>query len=61
LEKFYTCEEVAERYGLQLSTIWAWIREQKLPAIKLGGVYRIKESDLEEFEKQNATTDQKEG
>lgn len=52
---FYRCEQVAERYGVKISTVWSWIREQKLPAIKLGGVYRIKGSDLEAFEKQNRT------
>ena len=55
MEMFYRCEQVAERYGVKISTVWSWIRERKLPAIKLGGVYRIKGSDLEAFEKQNRT------
>ena len=56
LEKFYSCEQVAERYGVKISTVWAWIREQKLPAIRLGGVYRVKESSLVTFEQQNHTS-----
>ena len=59
MEKFFNCEQVAERYGVKISTVWAWIRKKKLPAINFGGVYRIKESDLESFERQNQTTDSK--
>jgi len=50
MEMFLTCEQVAERYGVKLITVWAWIREKKLPAIKIGKMYRIKPSDLAEFE-----------
>ena len=56
LKKFYSCEQVAKRYGVKISTVWAWIREQKLPAIRLGGVYRVKESSLVTFEQQNQTS-----
>lgn len=45
-----TCEQVAERYGVKLITVWAWIREKKLPAIKIGKMYRIKPDDLIAFE-----------
>ena len=56
MEKLYTCEEVAERYSVKVATVWDWIREQKLPAIQIGRSYRVKESDLLEFEKSNETT-----
>lgn len=51
MEKFYSCEQVAERYGVKVATVWTWVREKKLPAVKIGGVYRVRESDLAEFEK----------
>lgn len=56
LEKYYTCEEVAERYGVKVATVWDWIKSKKLAAIDLGRAYRIKESDLLEFEQSNKTT-----
>ena len=56
LEKYYTCEEVAERYGVKVATVWDWIKSKKLAAIDLGRAYRIKESDLTEFEQSNKTT-----
>lgn len=56
MEKYYTCEKVAERYGVKVNTVWDWIRLRKLAAIRVGKNYRIKESDLLEFEESNKTT-----
>jgi len=55
LEKYLTCEQVAERYGVKVITVWAWIREKKLPAIRIGKGYRIKPEDLEAFEETRRT------
>lgn len=56
LDKYFTCEQVAERYGVTVATVWDWIRSKKLAAIDIGKSYRIKESDLLEFEQSNKTT-----
>jgi len=50
MEKYLTCEQVAEKYGVKVVTVWAWIREKKLPAIRIGKGYRIRPEDLEAFE-----------
>ena len=55
LSKMYTCEQVAERYGVQIITIWDWIRKKKLPAIKIGKEYRISEEDIKAFEDSRRT------
>ena len=55
MSKMYTCEEVAERYGVKTITVWDWIRKKKLRAIKLGRDYRIREEDLESFEEARCT------
>lgn len=57
MEMFYSCEQVADRYGVKVETVWAWIREKKLPAVKIGTRYRVKASDLEAFEQENKTTE----
>ena len=54
-EKIFTCEEIAERYQVQKTTVWTWIRTGQLRAMKLGKIYRIRESDLETFEKTKFT------
>lgn len=55
MEKFYSCEQVAERYGVKLTTVWNWIRAQKLPAVKIGKQYRITADALADFERNNST------
>ena len=55
LKKLLTCQQVAERYGVKIETVWAWIRNNKLPAIQIGKQYRIEEDALEQFEKASGT------
>jgi excisionase family DNA binding protein len=55
LEKFFSCEEIAVRYAVKITTVWEWIRRGDLPAIKIGKQYRIRASDLEAFERDNRT------
>lgn len=53
--KLYNCEEIAERYGVKTLTVWNWIRKKKLPAIKIGKSYRIREEDIATFENEKMT------
>lgn len=55
MEKFYSCEDIAERYSVKLTTVWAWIRSHKLPAVKVGKQYRVTADALAAFEKNNST------
>ena len=55
LSKMYTCEQVADRYGVKVITVWDWIRKKKLNAIKLGREYRVTEEDLIQFEEERKT------
>jgi len=51
-EQWLTVAQVAERVQAHPRTVQRWIREERLPARKLGGQklgYRIAESDLERF------------
>lgn len=59
LERLYTCEEIAERYSVKVTTVWDWISTKKLSAISIGRGYRVRESDLLNFEQQNRTVDRK--
>lgn len=56
MAQMFTCEEVAERYKVKVITVWEWIRQKKLSAIKLGREYRISEEDLKAFEESRRTT-----
>ncbi len=55
MEKIYTCKEIAERYSVNVNTVWDWVRTNKIPAINIGKGYRIAESDLVKFEEDNRT------
>lgn len=59
MDKLYNCEEIAERYGVQVITVWDWIRKKKLPAIKVGKSYKVQENDLKRFEKERKTVSTK--
>lgn len=59
MERYLNCQEVADRYDVKLITVWDWIRKKKLPAIKIGKEYRIRISDLEQFEESRRTTGEK--
>lgn len=58
MAQLYTCAEVAKRYGVEIITVWDWIRKRKLGAIKLGKEYRISEDDLRHFEDSRRTVPQ---
>lgn len=55
MEKIYSCEEIAERYGVKISTVWDWIRNKKLTAMKIGKSYKVREEDLKKFEESRLT------
>jgi len=48
-EKFYTIKEVAELLKVSDGGVRKWLKTDKLKGIKLGRIWRIKKSDLEEF------------
>lgn len=50
MAELFSCEEIAKRYGVQVITVWDWIRKGKLNAMKIGKQYRISKDDIEEFE-----------
>ncbi len=48
-EKYYTPEEVANKFKVKKSTVYFWVREGKLRAVKLGSLIRIPEAALNDF------------
>ena len=43
-------EEAAARLGIKPDTVRKWCREGKLPCVKLGRLWRIRESDFSKLE-----------
>ena len=47
-EPFVAIEEVAKHFSMSVSTVRAWIRQDLIPSLKIGGVYRFKISEVEQ-------------
>lgn len=53
--KLYIPEEVADLLGFKTRTIKEWLRTGKIPGIKIGNNWRVRQKDLAEFlEKQKS-------
>ncbi|MBF6331749.1 helix-turn-helix domain-containing protein [Nocardia transvalensis] len=48
-DRLYSVEEVAERLGLHVRTVRGYVRDGRLPAVRIGKQYRIAHADLEAF------------
>jgi excisionase family DNA binding protein len=48
---YLTTEDIAERYGVNEDTARRWIRQKRLPAIRIGGAYRVRLDDLQRLER----------
>jgi len=52
MDNFFTIKQVAFILKVHQLTIRRYIREKKLPAVKVAGLVRIKEKDLQNFQKE---------
>lgn len=50
MDRFYSCEELAERYKVKVITVYDWIKKGKLNAKKIGKRYLISESEVKRYE-----------
>ena len=46
MEELFTPQEVAQKLKIDMSTVYRWIREGRLKAVKMGHFWRISESEL---------------
>jgi excisionase family DNA binding protein len=46
-KEYLSPEEVAALFSVSLRTVYNWIKQKKIPAMKIGGVWRIRRADLE--------------
>jgi len=48
-ESYLTVEEVARRFGVNVTTVYRLVKRGKLPAFKIGSQWRFSEHRLEEW------------
>jgi excisionase family DNA binding protein len=46
-DKYSTIEQTAQHYQVSVSTVRSWIRLKIIPFLKVGGVYRMKFSEID--------------
>lgn len=46
METYYSPKEVSEKLKLNIRTIYKWIKEERIKAVKLGDVWRISQSEI---------------
>ena len=54
-EELYTPQEVADYLKVDVRTVYRWLREGELNALRFRREYRISESDLRDFLKRHRT------
>ncbi len=54
IEPYVPLESVADHFSVSVSTVRMWVRRDRVPYIKVGGVYRLKLSEVEAAHKQRA-------
>lgn len=55
MDKLFTCAEIAARYSVKIATVWGWIRNGRMPAVKVGKAYLVRQEDLQRFEAAHCT------
>ena len=53
----YGPEEAAKLLGKGVATIWRWIRDEKILAVRIGGRTLIPEKEIERLRKERYLTD----
>ncbi len=48
-ERFLSLLEVRQMFAVSRSTVWRWIDKSGLKCVQIGGVIRVRESDLRAF------------
>jgi excisionase family DNA binding protein len=48
-DHFLRLKDVQERFAVSRSTVWRWQAEHGLRVVSVGGVTRVRESDLQAF------------
>lgn len=60
-ERFLKLKEVQEMLGVSRSTVWRWHAERGMRVVRVGGLTRIRERDLDAFLRKHETGESENG
>lgn len=46
MDNYFTPKQVSEKLQISIYTVYKWIRENKISAVKIGDLWRISETEL---------------
>lgn len=46
-ESLLTAGQIADQFGVTPTTVYRWIKEGKVRGVRVGGIVRVKRSDLD--------------
>lgn len=49
MQEYYTPDEVSQKLKIDVRTLYRWIREGRIEAVKIGHFWRISQAALDEF------------
>jgi len=53
VERWYSMNEIAEHLGVSRDTVLSWIKEKKMPAHRVGRLWKFKVSEVDEWIRAN--------
>lgn len=53
-DEYFTPQEVADKFKVKKRTVYLWVKEGKLKAVKFGRLLRIPREALEEFVRESS-------
>lgn len=56
-EKWSSLDEIAEHLGISKDTVYRWIANKKMPAHKIGRLWKFKISEVDEWVIQGKSSD----
>jgi len=57
-ERWLSVEEIAEHLGVSKEGIYRWLERQKIPAHRVGKLWKFKASEVDEWVKNGGSTDE---
>ena len=57
-DRWISLQEVCDYLGVKRHTILRWIEQRKMPAAKVGKLWRFKTADIDEWIKKNRASDE---
>ena len=55
IPRMRTAAGIVARYSVKIATVWGWIRNGRMPAVKVGKAYLVRQEDLQRFEAAHCT------